>query len=429
MAVPQPSSIEAERSVLGAMLQDHASCDYGLENLTGDLFYSGAHATIFNALRDIKADDSKADTLTINEKLKTIGKLEAIGGSGYIAGLLNVVPTVEHTEYYARIIIEKATRRLAIKLGHQMIDKAMNGHVDEMIEKAHGIPQDLSALHDDGKVDTRNIYPALQDRWKRIQEGGQAFIPSGFPDLDLMMRGGFPCGHTVTVKAATGVGKSAFLLQAMDQMVDKGSRVLLITLEMKKDYVWSRIAGHRLYRKRKVDSGFDYSCILNTAEWLKAHPELNEIVKDETGWFIDDRSRLNVDQIMSAIRYHIRVHKVNVVGIDYLNRVSHRSDNVNEYEDFISRLTDVAGEFGLVLFQLVQYDTATARNPKTADSAATVRYYTTAPNDAAVVIDIRRKQEGDEAAITLQKCRFGTRGKKQYVFLGGVQTFVRKDEI
>lgn len=429
MGVAQPSSIEAERAVLGAMLQDRESWEYGVENLTAELFYSGANAIIFEAMRVIRESGKELDQLIVNEKLRADGKLEAVGGPGYMSGLLMCVPIVENVKYYGGIVREKAMRRLAIKLSVALIDKAMNGHIDEVIETAHAIPDNLSKLSDDGKIDTRNIYPALQDRWKRIQEGGQAFIPSGFTDLDKLMSGGFPCGHTVVIKAGPGAGKSALLFQAMDQMVDRGSRALLISMEMSKDEVWSRVAGHRLYRKHKVPSGFDYSCILNTADWLRSRPELEEIAKDETGWFIDDRSSLNTDQVMSTIRHHIRTYGVNVVGIDYLNLISHRNGDVNEYENFIDRLRALSKEFGLVMFQLLQYDTATARDPKTADSPTTVRYYTTAPNAAAVVIDIRRKQEGDEAAITLQKCRFGKRGKKQYIFLGGVQTFARKDEI
>ena len=420
-----PQNIDAERSVLGAMMLDEESREAVLEMMTGDHFYSPVHCIIFETIQKLQDKNTPADLITVTNKLKEIGGLDKIGGPGYLSGVVNVVPTVENATYYGRIIIEKAARREVIKRASIVAERAYNDDYDEMIDSVSSIDDHLQRIIGGSETDTKNIAAALTRRRKRIAAGEAVVIPSGFAKLDDLASGGLPRGYSTVIKALPGTGKTPFVLQMLGQMVEQGCKVLYISLELLKEDVWPRVVASRLKRRGMVDGSFDYTCLHNTHTWIADKPEIQAIEADEAGWFVDDRDVFTDDDIIRTIRMHVRKHGVQVVAIDYMNQVNMRDSSPDGRERFIDRLRVLYKSLRIVPIEVYQFDYKTESKQKDLGSVGNVRQFKTAEHGNAISIALKRKGKTDVREFIIGKDRFGRCGYFEMLFSGRSQTFLQ----
>ena len=411
-----PQNIDAERSVLGAMMMDDESRRWGIENMTTDLFYSPAHGIVFDAMFDGKA----CDLIIVTNRLKEMGELEQIGGPGYLSGMVNLVPTIENTEHYGHIVRDCAIRRQAIKESNILSETAYKGTADDAMAYAGQINDNLSSLVDT-EVDTKGIAESLRKQHASIEQRGFPFLETGWTSIDKILDGGIPLGHLTVVVGETGKGKTMFALNLAENWVKAEHNVLFISLEMTKAEVWSRVVGSRLFKLMMVKpESFSYSRhILNDPGCLKRNERWRKEAEDEEGWFIDDRSRITYPQILAQIRYHKRKHNISAVIVDHLGLIKVLGDSAIQYYDKgANDLVSTAKELEIGVVALAHRDTASSRMEGRGAKAEQVKWHVSAVQAAATCFMV-----GD--CIEITKARFATTGipMPNIKLLGSVATF------
>jgi replicative DNA helicase len=414
-----PQSFDAERATLGCMILDKAACAWGFENVRAEWFYLPQHQIVFEVIVDM-VKQGGVDLLLVTDRLRWNGKLDRIGGPGFLSGLCNVVPNIENVRYYAGVVRSYYIRRRLIQTGQKLVDYANDGAIepDMLIGTCkRDLEASEKALGNGHVGDTAAIVQALEARRALIKAGLMPYVASGIDDIDKTLAGGFPRGYIVHIKGERKKGKSALLLQILDQMVNQGRKVFLISLEMRREEIWPRVIAGRLYRLHLQDENFNYSCLYNSADWIEQHPDMKVHENYTSGWWIDDREALTPAEILSAFSYHLDKFDVDVVALDHANLVALPSEHTQQdKEAFIESLRKFAKARNIVLIILTQLQVK--------DQWA--YYYKTIEQSAGTIIHVDMKRESNEASIEVLS-RFGPWGKRVYKFIGGVQTFKRPE--
>ena len=394
---------------------------YGLENLHEGLFYQPKHQLIFRAIKTCAAGGGLVDLLLVTAELRERGRLNDAGGQGYVSTIAaNQVIIIERMREYVEKLKEYAARRSLLKIAHKIYDSVAMGNPNDLLESVSTDLKRTEEIQGNGVIDTDKIMPALESRWKAIRKGVPPYIQSGFYDIDSILgdraaniEGGFTRGEMVHIKGERKKGKSALLLQTLDQMVNQGHRVLLISLEMRRDKVWSRVTASRLWRMRMVEDNFSYKQIWNSDQWRIDNPSWRDAVEYTEGWFIDDRETMSPSEVISVASKHVRHHGVDVVALDHANLVEfYQGHSQQDKEIFIERLRGFTKTKDVVFFVLTQIQ------PK--DNWG--YYFKTLEHSAGSIIHVEIGKDGKDAAVELL-CRDGAWGKKTYKFMGNVQTF------
>ena len=210
-----PQSLEAEASVLGAVLLDNEAINRVLEILVPGDFYRESHRKIFQAMLDLSERSEPVDLIVLSDDLKARGELEGVGGSAYLASLANVVPTSANVAYYARIVRDKAVLRYLIQAATAIATRGYEGQgdVDEFLDEAEKIIFDISekkirsSFVTVGEMmkDSIKMVERLYDR-KELVTG----VPTGFKDLDELTAG-LQQSDLIVVAGRPSMGKTAFL--------------------------------------------------------------------------------------------------------------------------------------------------------------------------------------------------------------------------
>lgn len=413
-----PSNAEAEHSVIGSMLLDAESCTAGLELLDSTHFYRPGNAIIFDAIRAMHGKGDAIDTITVSNYLKDDGELEKVGGRAFLSGLVAVVPSVENVEHYGKIVKQHAFRRAAISEGNKLVDRAYRlDSEDEILELASKLPSIQESLEGvigfDG-VDTEGAAESLYRRHRKIKERGYAGIPTGWSQIDKKLLEGLPIGYPAIISGVPGTGKTAFLIQLLDQVAVK-NRILLFSLEMPKARVWSRRCASQLYRFGLTDESFNETFIANTGNQIISNPEWKTVVEDETNWHIDERTRLTFPQIIRAIRGFKRKHPdMMIAAIDHLGRVrltKSGGGRQQEREESVVAMTDLAKELEIIIIWVIQPDTGYLREGKGRPiTSGNLDYFTNAGKEAGAMLCLVRPEGGDDVKVYITKGRHGGTG-------------------
>lgn len=309
-----PHSLEAERSVIGAIML-HAECLSDLPPLNPAEFYRSAHRRIFAHIRSLEAAGTAVDGLTIMESLKKAGELEGVGGASYLLSLTDGVPRSTNVEHYAAIVKEKARLRATIETANRMITAAYDGDDDAktVIDRAE---QDLFALGQgeasNGFMSMREIMPSVLEQieaWHAAR-GHVTGIPTGLAELDRMT-GGLQPGNLVIVAARPSLGKSALVMNIAAHAASQGKTVLVFSLEMSKIELAVRaisgsagIDGHRIQRGAIAPSEF--------TRISQAITDLSELPL-----YVDDSPVMTVFDVRGRCRRLKAQHGLDLVILDY----------------------------------------------------------------------------------------------------------------
>ncbi|HEY6538152.1 MAG TPA: replicative DNA helicase, partial [Candidatus Dormibacteraeota bacterium] len=257
-----PHNVDAERSVLGALLLDKDQIGVVVGKLDADDFYLAAHADVFRAMLHLFAQGTPIDTLTLADELERQGSLGRVGGLEVLTSLAASVPTAANVEYYARIVTDHALKRRLISAGGRLADLGF----DESLEAQRAIEEaerTVFQVADRGRVksDFESIGERLPDTWEMLQNAynqrakrSVTGVASGFGELDAVTSG-FQRSELIVVAARPGVGKTSFALNvARHAAVQRQHGVALFSLEMARDALVQRMlcseAGVDAYRLR-----------------------------------------------------------------------------------------------------------------------------------------------------------------------------------
>ncbi len=320
-----PHSIDAEESLLGAMLLSDHAVSIVSPIVGADDFYKPAHRHIFDTMQALAVSGQGIDPVTVAEELDRVGLLEACGGTAALVTLQTRTPAITNAEYYARIVQEKALLRRLIGAANDIAELGYSPQddIDRTMDEAESA---IFAIAQHRSTDTMSdLAPLLETgltSLEEIEERGQAVTgtPTGYTDLDSLLAGLQP-GALVVVGARPGMGKTAFALGiAMNAAVREGLPVLFFSLEMAHLEVTQRLIA----AEARVDSSRMRTGKLTNNDWSKITKAIGRL-GEGTMW-IDDNPAVSLMEIRSkARRLQDRLgRKLGLVVVDYLQLMQGR---------------------------------------------------------------------------------------------------------
>jgi replicative DNA helicase len=422
-----PQNLEAEQSVLGAVLLDNAAMAKAMEALTEEDFYRTAHRKIYQAMLDLSEHGEVIDQITLTEQLKARGELESVGGAAYLAELVQVVPTAANIKYHCKIVREKALLRGLIATSTEVITRGYDGlsQVDELLDFAERSVFSL-AQGKLGRSFTRlkDIIKESLDLVDTLHKRGKAVtgVPTGFEDLDELTAGLQP-SDLVVIAGRPSMGKTSLALGvAQHAAIKHGQKVGIFSLEMSKEQLVLRM----LSSEASVDSHALRIGKLQKEDWWRLAEAAGKL--EQAPIFIDDTGALTVQQMRGkARRLKQESGGLDLLIVDYLQLMQGRSDaesRQQEISDISRSLKALAKELHVPVVALSQLSRAVESRKPPIPLLAELRESGAIEQDADVVIFIYRDEiynpDSDEkgiAQIMVKKHRNGPTGDVKLTFL------------
>lgn len=328
-----PQARDLEEAVLGATMLESGALDKITDILKEESFYVDAHQKIFKAMKLLYEENQPVDILTVTEKLKSIGLLEAVGGPYYIASLTNKIASSANIEYHARIVSEKFIKRSLIETSGNIIKDAFDDTVDvfDLVDKAESGIFEISDSN--MKKNSESIGSVILDELKEIEERRKMAIEgttltgvgTGFTDLDRLTSG-WQKSDLVILAARPGMGKTAFVLAlARNAAVDLERPVAFFSLEMSSNQLVSRlismetgISGEKLRKGELLDK--DWKHLTKNIDNLQKAP-----------MFIDDTAAIGIFELRAKCRRLKAKEDIQMIIIDYLQLMSGSSSSDGKF--------------------------------------------------------------------------------------------------
>lgn len=421
-----PHNIDAEQSVLGALLLDNSAISRVLRFLSPEDFYLESHRVIFQTLLELEDDGQAADLVTVTEKLRRKNQLEKVGGTTYVATLTNIAPTSANVEYYARIVEEKSLLRNLINLAVRIAGMGYEGSEDaqRLMEEAERMLLELGSRRTSTVF--ASISEVLLDTFKHLEflhqhKGEITGTPTGFYDLDRICQGLHP-GDLIIAAGRPSMGKTSLGMCIAYQAAKATQKpVAIFSLEMSKEQLVQRmLCAEAMVDQHKLRGGF-----ISDHDWGKLNNQAREMAKLPI--FIDDSGVLTVRQIRAKAR---RMHMENGLGlivIDYLQLMqgTGRTENRQQEIAAISRaLKGLAKELHIPVLALAQLSRSVEQRQDKRPIMSDLRESGSLEQDADVVMFIYRDEyynpETEKtgiAEIIISKQRNGPTGVVELAFL------------
>ncbi|HWR38192.1 MAG TPA: replicative DNA helicase [Patescibacteria group bacterium] len=336
-----PQNVEAEQSVLGAMMIEREAISKAAEILRPGDFYREAHRLVFAAMMELFNKNDAVDMVTVTEVLRRDDKLEAAGGIAYVTALANSVPTAANVGYHARIIEEKALLRQLINtatniagMGYEAADE-----VATILDSAEKMMLEVSNRR--GGQDFAAVKTIIFDVFDKVSElyaskGGITGLPTGFKDLDRLTSGLQP-SDLILIAARPSMGKTAFVLNIAQHVAVRDKKtVAFFSLEMSKEQLVQRM----LCAEAPIDAQRLRIGELDDNDWKKLVTAADRLAGAPI--FIDDTAGITVMEMRSKARRLKVEHDLQLIIIDYLQLMqggtgSNRSENRQQEISEISR--------------------------------------------------------------------------------------------
>lgn len=423
-----PRSLDAERSVLGAILLSERAM-YGLvieEGLRSQDFYHPQHRMIYEAMLKLYRDSEPIDPLTVTEQLRQEAVLDEVGSEAVIDELSAGVPAAGNVRQYAKIVKEHALMRRILEATYR-IQESVNrreGQPRDLVERAER--EILEIAHDDRQKDFRAIDEILDeelDKLHRLSIEGTALTgtPSGFKDLDEIT-GGFQPGNLIILAARPSMGKSALVTNiAENAAIEFGRPVALFSLEMSEAELAQRfVASQGSIRGEELRKGK-----VQESKWAKVLEASQQLARSPL--YVDDSSDIGILELRAKARRLHQRQELGLIIIDYLQllRADGRTDNRVEQVGQMSRgLKILARELNVPVIALSQLSRAVETRTDKRPILSDLRESGQIEQDADLVLFIYRdeyynKEESEhpgEAEVIIAKHRNGALGSVTLVF-------------
>jgi replicative DNA helicase len=431
-----PHSLDAERSVLGAILLRNEAFNEAAEVIDADDFYRDAHRRIFNKMVALSERNDPIDLVTLREELARSNELDEVGGAAYITKLVDGVPRSTNVSHYAAIVKEKSTRRSLIAQAGQIIESAFDGDIDadEVMDDAE---RRIFAVADkrirSGFVPLSDL---VRDSFATIEKlqshkGLVTGVPTGFTELDEMTSGLQP-GDLVIVAARPSMGKTSYVLNIAQHCAtqhDAPMTVGFFSLEMSKEQLFMRL----LTSEARLDAHRLRSGFLSTDDYGKLVHAIGRL--EQARIFIDDSASIGVLEMRAKARRLQAEHGLHLLIIDYIQLMQGRGrfDNRQQELASISRsLKGLAKELRCPVIALSQLSRAPEARSDHRPQLSDLRESGALEQDADVVMFIFRPSvyEKDKtpetenlAEIIIAKQRNGPIGTVNLAFLNQYTRF------
>ena len=423
--IAPPHSVEAEESVLGAVLMSADAANIALERLHPDDFYKPAHQAVFQAVVDLFDANEPIDAVTLSESLRRNGELERVGGVSFLTELIDTVPTASNVDDYAGIVEEHALRRRLLRVGGQLgtLASTIGEPIAEVLDRAEQsvfavserrIGQGLSPIDP-------LLGPAIETAEELNRLGDEVTgISTGYRDIDNKLAGLHPT-NLVVVAARPGMGKTALALNIAQHVAVQDKPVAIFSLEMSREEIVTRmlcaqgrIDSQRLRTGRLTES--DFTKLSNAASVLYKKPI-----------FVDDSPGLTVTEIRAKARRMRRRPGLELLIVDYLQLMNASAGENRQQEiALISRqLKNLARELNVPVIAVSQLNRALETREDKRPRLGDLRESGAIEQDADVVLFIYRHEyyhpEAQEtkgiAEVNVAKHRQGAVGRVDMTFL------------
>lgn len=428
-----PHSIEAEQSVLGAMILDREAINIAVEMIKPEDFYKEAHREIFEAILNLYNKNEPVDLITLAEELKRRGTLENIGGVTYLADLSSGVATTANTKYYCKIIEEKSTLRKLIKSCNEIILKSYENleEVNAIIEQAEKSIFDITLGKQ--REGFAPINEVLLKSFSKIEERAASQNPitgitTGFIDLDYKLSG-LQRSDLILVAARPSMGKTAFALNlATNAALKGGAKVAIFSLEMSKEQLVQRMISATAH----VDLQKIISGRLSEDEWIQIINAMGPLSQAQI--FIDDTAAISLMEMKAKCR-RLKIEKgLDLILIDYLQLMQSEGRHENRQQEIsaISRgLKALAKELECPVVALSQLSRAPELRSDHRPILSDLRESGAIEQDADVVLFLYRDEyynpdtdKKNIGEVIIAKHRNGPTGSVELVFKKEFTKFV-----
>lgn len=427
-----PHSVEAEQSVLGAMLMDREAIMAASEIIDSEDFYQHQYGILFEAMLELYNEGKPADLITLQDRLREKDVPPEISSLEFARDLLNAVPTSANIRYYAQIVQEKSMLRKMIKVTEEIANTCYlaKERVDDIMEDTEKKVFNLLQKRTSGDfVPIKDVVLNALDKIELASKnkGNVTGIPTGFVDLDYKTSGMQP-SDLVLIAARPSMGKTAFVLNIAQHMAFKNDvTVAIFSLEMSKEQLVNRLFS----LESKVDSQSIRTGNLSDEDWAKLIEGAGIIGKSNL--IIDDTPGISVTELRSKCRKYKLEHNLGIIIIDYLQLMtgSKKTDSRQQEISDISRsLKEVARELNVPVIALSQLSRAVEQRPDHRPMLSDLRESGAIEQDADVVMFIYRddyynkdSEKKNIAEIIIAKQRNGPIGTVELVWLPNYTKF------
>ena len=389
-----PHSLEAEQSVVGAMLMDKDAIMTAAEIVSREDFYQTAYGILFEAMVELFNEGKPVDLITLQERLKEKDVPPEITSLEFARDLLTAVPTSANVKYYAEIVMEKSMLRKLIKLNEEIENMCYLGRdsLEAVLETTEKRVFELVQKRNTGDyVPIKQVVLNALDKIEKSSKtkGTVTGIPTGFIDLDYKTSGLQP-SDLILVAARPSMGKTAFVLNIAQHVAFRSNKtVAIFSLEMSKEQLVNRLFS----LESQVDAQLLRTGNLKDSDWEKLIEGAGVIGKSKM--IIDDTPGISISELRSKCRKFKLEQGLDLIIIDYLQlmtgRVGGRAESRQQEISDISRsLKGLARELNVPVIALSQLSRAVEQRPDHRPMMSDLRESGAIEQDADVVMFIYR---------------------------------------
>ena len=414
-----PNNVEAEQSVIGAMLMDRDAITIASEILTVDDFYQKQYGILFEAMVELYTENVPVDLITLQNRLKEKDVPPEISSLEFVRDMITKVPTSVNVGTYAKIVSEKAALRRLIRVNEEIASACYAGKdsVEEIMEDTEKkIFQVLQRKTNDEFVPIKDVVLNALDKIEAASrmKGSVTGMPTGFIDLDYKTSG-FQPSDLILIAARPSMGKTAFVLNIAEYMAFRSNEtVAIFSLEMSKEQLVNRLFA----LESRVDSQILRTGNLSDNDWSSLIEAAGVIGRSNL--IIDDTPGISVSELRSKCRKYKLEHNLGIIMIDYLQLMqgSRKSESRQQEISDISRsLKEIARELQVPVVALSQLSRAVEQRPDHRPMLSDLRESGAIEQDADVVMFLYRDdyynhdtEKKDVAEVIIAKQRNGPIG-------------------
>ncbi len=426
-----PQNLDAEKSVLGALLLDEDTVVDVIEFLKPSHFYSKKHGDIFEAIYSLFERREPLDMITVTNELRKKGGLEDVGGAAYLAELVNSVPTSAHAEHHARIVKECAIKRGLISAAARIQesvyeeDAEASDLLDQAEQRLFSISRDQVA-QDFSPV--RGILEEAFDKLDELHRNPEQLrgVPTGLPSLDEMLAG-LQDSHLVVLASRPSVGKTSLALNVTQHAaVNEDVPVGFFSLEQSKEQLVYRM----LASQADVDGWRLTTGNLEEDDFERIGRAMGELA--EAPIFIDDTPGVNIVEMRTKSRRLQLENGVRLIVVDYLQLAQGRGleNRVQEVSEISQALKNMARELNAPVLALSQLSRAVESRTDARPQLSDLRASGSIEQDADVVMFLYRPdpENRSDVRLSVAKQRNGPTGEVPLYFRGERTRFYEAED-
>uniref|UniRef100_A0A832DUW2 Replicative DNA helicase n=1 Tax=candidate division WWE3 bacterium TaxID=2053526 RepID=A0A832DUW2_UNCKA len=425
-----PHDLEAEKSLLGALLIDKDAIVKVVEFLRPEHFYRESHGDIYGSILSLYEKGEPADLITVTSALKRGKRLEEVGGASYLSELTEAVPTSSHVEHYGKMVHDNAIKRELIGVSSRIAESGFNEQisVEELLDKAESSLFSVSQAR--SRFAFAHIKQSLEEAFDRLDElhknpealGG---IPTGFKTLDERM-GGLQKSNMIVLAARPSLGKTSFAVNiAQHVAIEHKIPVGIFSLETSREQLVHRM----LAAQADLDSWKLSTGRLDEGDFKKLGEAMGILA--EAPIFIDDTPALSVMEIRTRGRRLQMEHKIKLLVVDYMQLARSRNleNRVQEVSEISQALKNLARELDIPVLAISQLSRAVEARGEPRPQLSDLRESGSIEQDADIVMFLYREDPDDRENINLfvAKHRNGPTGEFPLHFRGDRTKFYESD--